>query len=130
MVCLHRYARGSEGLPTLRISRKLKRSSAGKAHDIERCQQFSHTACGRGPFYWFRNVGFLQRSAGAGENLALGNGGAATARGTMSDWLNSDGHRAVLLAPEFDLVGISVASGEFRGYRGVSIWVAHFGSHG
>ena len=130
MVCLHRYARASEGLPTLSISRKLKRSSAGKARDIERCQQFSHRTCGRGAFYWFRKVGFLQHASGAAENLALGNGEAATARGTMSDWLNSDGHRAVLLAPEYDLVGISVISGAFRGYRGVAIWVAHFGSHG
>jgi uncharacterized protein YkwD len=128
MVCLHRYARARQGLPALRVAPKLKASSAHKARDIERCQQFSHEACGRGPFFWFKRVGFLRHSSDAAENLALGNGAAATARGAMSDWLNSDAHRAVLLAPGLDEIGISVVSGRFQGYRGVSIWVAHFGA--
>ncbi len=129
MVCMHRWARSQEGLSGLHVSKQLRASSTRKARDIRRCQDFSHDACGRDAFYWFKKVGFLRGSFGAGENLELGNGDAATVRGAMSAWLNSDEHRTVLLAPSFDDVGVSMVSGQFKGYSGVAIWVAHFGYH-
>jgi uncharacterized protein YkwD len=129
MVCMHRWARAQEGLPGLHVSKQLRSSSARKAHDIRHCQDFNHDACGRDAFYWFKRVGFLRGSYGAGENLELGNGEAATVRGAMSAWLNSDEHRSVLLTPSFDDIGISMLSGQFKGYSGVAIWVAHFGYH-
>lgn len=129
MVCMHRWARAHEGLAGLHVSKQLRASSARKARDIKRCQDFSHEACGRDAFYWFKRVGFLRGSFGAGENLELGNGTAATVRGAMSAWVNSDEHRAVLLTRSFDDIGIGMTSGDFRGYSGVAIWVAHFGYH-
>jgi uncharacterized protein YkwD len=71
----------------------------------------------------------MRGSFGAGENLELGNADAATVRGAMSAWLNSDEHRSVLLTPNFDDVGIGLVSGTFKGYSDVAIWVAHFGYH-
>jgi uncharacterized protein YkwD len=129
MVCMHRWARAQQGLAGLHVSKQLRSSSTRKARDIKRCQDFSHDACGRNAFYWFKKVGFLRGSYGAGENLELGNGQAATVRGAMSAWLNSDDHRTVLLTPGFDDVGIGTVSGTFKGYSGVAIWVAHFGYH-
>ena len=129
MVCMHRWARAQRGLSGLHVSKQLRSSSARKARDIRRCQDFSHDACGRDAFYWFKRVGFLRGFFGAGENLEFGNGEAATVRGAMSAWLNSDDHRDVLLTPSFDDVGIGFASGTFKGYSGVAIWVAHFGYH-
>ena len=129
MVCMHRWARAEEGLPGLHVSKQLRSSSARKARDIRRCQDFSHDACGRDAFYWFKKVGFMRGSFGAGENLELGNGQAATVRGAMSAWLNSDEHRTVMLTQSFDDVGISMVSGQFKGYSGVAVWVAHFGYH-
>jgi uncharacterized protein YkwD len=129
MVCMHRWARMQEGLPGLHVSKQLRSSSARKARDIRRCQDFSHNACGRDAFYWFKRVGFLRGSYGVGENLELGNAEAATVRGAMSAWLNSDEHRSVLLTPSYDDVGISLVSGQFKGYSGIAIWVAHFGYH-
>jgi uncharacterized protein YkwD len=129
MICMHRWARDQEGLSGLHLSKQLRSSSARKARDIRRCQDFNHDACGRDAFYWFKRVGFLRGSFGAGENLELGNGEAATVRGAMSAWLNSAEHRSVLLTPSFDDVGISVVSGQFKGYSGIAIWVAHFGYH-
>jgi uncharacterized protein YkwD len=129
MVCMHRWVRAQKGLSPLHVSKQLRSSSARKARDIRRCQDFSHEACGRDAFYWFKRVGFLRGAYGAGENLELGNGDAATVRGAMSAWLNSDEHRTVLLTPSFDDIGISVVSGSFDGYSGVAIWVAHFGYH-
>jgi uncharacterized protein YkwD len=129
MVCMHRWARAQEGSGGLHVSKQLRASSTRKARDIRRCQDFAHDACGRDAFYWFKRVGFLRGTFGAGENLELGNGQAATVRGAMSAWLNSDVHRSVLLTPNFDDVGISMVSGQFKGYSGVAIWVAHFGYH-
>jgi uncharacterized protein YkwD len=129
MICMHRWARAQRGLPGLHVSKQLRSSSTRKARDIRRCQDFSHDACGRDAFYWFKKVGFLRGAYGAGENLELGNAEAATVRGAMSAWLNSDEHRTVLLTPSFDDVGISVSSGTFKGYSGVAVWVAHFGYH-
>ena len=129
MVCMHRWARAQEGLSGLHVSKRLSASSARKARDIRRCQDFSHDACGRDAFYWFKRRGFLKGRFGAGENLELGNAEAATVHGAMSAWLNSDEHRSVLLDRSFDDVGISVVTGNFKGYTGVAIWVAHFGYH-
>jgi uncharacterized protein YkwD len=129
MVCMNRWARAQEGLGGLHVSKQLRSSSARKARDIRRCQDFNHDACGRDAFYWFKRVGFLRGTFGAGENLELGNAEAATVRGAMSAWLNSDEHRSVLLTQNFDDVGISMVSGQFKGYSGVAIWVAHFGYH-
>jgi uncharacterized protein YkwD len=129
MVCMHNWARAQEGLQPLGLSKPLRVSSSRKARDIRRCQQFSHEACGRNPFYWFRRVGFLRGSYGAGENLATGPAATWTVRETMSHWLNSDEHRSVLLMPSFNEVGISEVTGRLEGQRGMAIWVAHFGYH-
>jgi uncharacterized protein YkwD len=127
MVCMHQYARAQAGRPQLHRSRKLRASAVGKAHDIKRCEQFSHVACGRDPFYWERRVGYLRGSAGAAENLELGSGEDGSVRSAMSSWLASDGHRSVLLDPRFDNIGIAVVSGRFRGYAGTAMWVVHLG---
>jgi len=129
MVCMHNYARAQAGVPGLHFSRELRASSTKKARDIRRCQQFSHEACGRNPFYWVQRVGFERGSWGAGENLALGTGADGSVRNLMSAWLNSDLHRTVLLDPRFDQVGISDISGRYHSAGAAKIWVAHFGYH-
>jgi uncharacterized protein YkwD len=127
-VCLLNYARVERGLPSLSTTSRLQASSLRKAHDIRRCGQFSHTACGRDPFYWVKKVGFLKGNAGAGEILAAGSGDIGTPRGTMINWLNSDEHRTILLTARFVQVGVSTVSGKLNGVRGTAaIWVGHFG---
>src|SRR5262249_39722821 len=74
MVCMYDWARAREGVGGLRVVRQLRASSARKAHDIKRCHQFSHEACGRPAFYWPQHLGFFRGSAGLAENLALGSG--------------------------------------------------------
>ena len=130
MVCMHNWARAQRGLQPLQIEGQLQHSSRTKAHDIRRCQQFSHEACGRNAFYWVHRVGFETGHYGAGENLEFGQGTLGTVRGAMSAWLNSTIHRTVLLTPSWKDVGISVLDGKLNGHRGVAIWVAHFGYHG
>ena len=124
MVCLHRYAREHAGLAQLHTSKKLRWSARRKAQDLVRCQEFSHSACGRDAFYWFHRVGFTHGSWGAGENLAMGTGELGTARSNMLAWLRSPPHRQILLSPSFRQVGIGMVRGRRRSAR---YWVAHFG---
>ena len=98
-------ARSQEHLSALSVSRQLRASANRKAHDIKRCGQFSHYACGRNPFYWEQRVGFFRGSYGALENLALTFGPGTTVRGAMDLWLNSPEHRRNLLAPQYRNVG-------------------------
>ena len=127
MLCMHRYARSQSGLSWLNDSRQLRTSSRRKARDLRRCHQFSHTACGRDPFYWFVRVGFMRGTCGAAENLAVGSGGLGSVRQMMEAWLHSPEHRANILNPSFDEAGLSLASGRIHGYGRVQIWVGHFG---
>jgi uncharacterized protein YkwD len=55
----------------------------------------------------------------AGENLAAGN---ATAEATMGQWLDSDGHCANLMNPNFTDLGVGYVPGGPYG----TLWVQNF----
>ena len=129
MICMNRWARSREHRSGLHVSKQLRASSARKAQDIRRCEQFSHEACGRNPFYWEQKVGFFRGTFGAGENLALTYGEDTSPHGTMELWLNSPEHRSVLLSPSYRNVGMTLITGQFDGNTGAHIWVAQFGYH-
>jgi uncharacterized protein YkwD len=129
MVCMNRWARAQEGLSSLHVSKQLRSSAARKAHDIRRCHQFSHYACGRNAFYWEQRVGYFRGTFGAGENLALTYGADTSPRGTMDLWLNSPEHRSVLLSPRYRNAGMALVTGDFDGSTGAHLWVAQFGYH-
>jgi uncharacterized protein YkwD len=127
MACMQSYARVAKGRKALRVFKPLRTSATNKTRDIRRCHKFSHEACGRDPFYWFRSVGFCQGTWLAGEVLAFGGGESGTVRATMRAWLGSEPHRAVLLHPRFNRVGIGSVTGSLRGVRDATIWAAHLG---
>lgn len=63
-----------------------------------------------------------------GENLAAGQG---TVEAAMTDWMNSEGHRANILKPEFTHLGIGRTKGILQGNTTESwFWVQVFGSGG
>ena len=126
MICMHNWARSQEHLSALGVSRQLRASANRKAHDIKRCGQFSHSACGRNVFYWERRVGFFRGSYGAGENLALTFGSDTTVRGAMDLWLNSPEHRRNLLDPSFRIVGVGALRGTFSGRPGTLMVTTDF----
>jgi uncharacterized protein YkwD len=127
MVCMQSYARVAAGLHALRAYTPLRISATHKARDIRRCQVLSHDACGRDMSYWIARVGFFKGIWMVGEVLAVGGRQNGTVRATMTSWLHSKPHRAVLLHPGFDLVGVGTVRGTFHGFRGTRIWVAHLG---
>ena len=91
MRCMHNYARSKVGRAALRSTSLLASSSDAKSYDILRCQNFSHTACGRSMPYHFNRVGYTFCSTWrVAENTAWGSGSYGSVRSRMSGWLHSE----------------------------------------
>jgi uncharacterized protein YkwD len=126
MHCLVAWARRHRGLPALRTSRPLFRSSLLRAAAIRRCGDFSHTPCGQSFGRVFVSVGY--RRAAVGENLAWGGGMLGSARSAFQAWLTSPPHRHNLFHRGWRDLGIGLVSADrLFGAAQVSIWVTQFG---
>lgn len=125
MRCLIDYARRRHGLRRTAPSAALDRSARLKAADILRCQQFSHTACGRRWDHWIPRRTIRMRSWS--ENIAWGSvsGGLSSPRAIMRSWLYSSTHRVNILAPGSNAKGVGLVRGRFSGYP-AGVWVQHF----
>jgi uncharacterized protein YkwD len=112
--------RADHGLRPLRVDSTLTRAARAHSTTLIRRGVFTHGALGarlaragaRGPVF--------------GENLAWGTGSRATARGIVSGWLRSPGHRANLLRPGWVRIGIGARTGTFMGHTGASVVTADF----
>ena len=111
------YVRASAGLRQLRVSQRLIRSSAARAKLMMQRDFFAHPARLRVPTFDL-----------VGEILELHGSRAARKNRTVRLWLNSPGHRAVMLSSRYRWVGAARAIGRYRGHR-ATIWVVRFGRH-
>jgi uncharacterized protein YkwD len=102
------------GEPPLSRSISLGESSGRFARWLMRRGRFAHRA----------SIGVASRFAEAGETLSLHDGWRPGARHTVQRWMQSPGHRAVLLSEQFRWIGVGRSQGEFGGRR-ATIWVAH-----
>lgn len=109
--------RRARGLSALRVSGSLNRSSGRYARRMIRRDFFGHGA----------HIDVAGEFRSAGETLAWHTGWHAQPRRTVRRWMNSPGHRAVLLSPHFHWVGMGLAKGRL-GSRVATTWVAHVGS--
>jgi uncharacterized protein YkwD len=125
MLCLVNQARTSRGLRALSAMRSLGKAADHKSHDILRCDEFSHEACGREFTYWMTHFGY--RGCSEGENIAWGSGGLGTPASIFKAWMRSQGHRENILGPYED-IGIGLQSGKLEGYAGAHVWTQEFGS--
>jgi len=124
MLCLHNYARRQSGLPPLRTPATLMRAARAKSADIARCG-FSHSACGHPFSYRVDWAGYHWTRFG--ENIAYGTGSPLpSVREIFAAWLHSTDHRANILSPAFEDVGVASHLGAFRGLT-ARFWVAEFG---
>ena len=85
---------------------------------------FNHVSPdGMQPFVWAERRGYDYSAIG--ENLAAGYRGATS---VVSGWMHSPGHRANILGPNFDEVGVAIADGSpVRNYSGPTV-VAIYGT--
>jgi uncharacterized protein YkwD len=129
MLCLIGQARAEYGLPPLAPSPPLRQSAVEKGADLLRCNEFSHTACGREFSYWIANSGYMGAECWRiGENLAWGIDGQGTVGAIFRAWMRSPTHRANILG-NYEETGIDLRVGQLGGLAGVHIWTQHFGSH-
>jgi uncharacterized protein YkwD len=103
-------ARHAHGLPSLRTSAPLRRT----ADRFTRAMLAGH---------FFDHRGFASRAANVpfhtvGETLAWSE--APSARQIVTDWLNSPGHRAIVLG-RFRAVGVGVRPGTPQGTAGATV---------
>jgi uncharacterized protein YkwD len=104
-------ARAAHGLPALRESASIDRSSAAWARRLMRQDRLVHVSLG---------------SAGVdGEVLEMHSGTSSKVAGTVRAWLNSPGHRAILLSRRFHVIGVGNATGDFGGMA-ATVWVGRF----
>jgi uncharacterized protein YkwD len=129
MLCLVNETRERWGLPPLTESPLLLSSAIDKGKDLIRCNEFSHTACGREFSYWIHDTGYMDSDCWrAGENLAWGVEGQGTVGSIFRAWMHSPAHRENILG-DFEETGIELEVTELGGLSGVHLWVQHFGSH-
>jgi uncharacterized protein YkwD len=112
-------ARQAHGLPALRYSPSLGRSSRRFARHLMRTNSFGHA----------RHIRASRRFHRLGECLGRQSGFRLRRSMMVRGWLGSPSHRAILLSREFNRVGASPARGRFGGQRS-TIWVAQFGRAG
>ena len=103
-------ARAAHGLRQLRISSRLGDSASDWSRHLMRRDAFHH--------------GSLR--SGTGEVLAWGTCRWFTPARAVRMWLNSSGHRALLLRPGFRAVGTGWTRGPWRSYGCVEMAVARF----
>jgi uncharacterized protein YkwD len=129
MFCLVAKAREQYGLPPLTQSQPLRESAVEKGEDLLRCNEFSHTACGREFSFWIRDAGYMSVDCWrVGENLAWGVDEEGTVGSIFRAWMRSPAHRENILG-DFEEAGIDLRVGQLGGLTGVHIWTQHFGSH-
>ncbi len=99
--------RAKAGLKPLRFDANLSKMALDKAKDMDNLNYFDHTSPTYGsPFDMMKSYGISYSYAG--ENIAMGQ---RTPQEVMNGWMNSQGHRANILNPNFDTIGVAYHNG-------------------
>jgi uncharacterized protein YkwD len=109
--------RASSGLPALKASESLFRSSTRYARKMVATDYFGHAS----------RIAASSAFGRVGETLEMHSGWRPNAGATITEWMNSPGHRAVLMSRAYRWVGMGIARGKI-GSRLVTVWVAHVGA--
>jgi len=105
--------RAKAGVAPLTLSPELSKVAQEKARDMVDNGYFSHTSPTYGsPFDMMRQFGISYSYAG--ENIAKGFTSPAT---VMQGWINSSGHRANILNPNYTQLGVGIKG---------NVWVQQF----
>ena len=116
--------RAARGLKPLRLNTRLALAAQDRVGDLFSKHYFNHVSPDSvQPFVWVARRGYDYSAIG--ENLAAGYGNAGA---VVDGWMRSPGHRANILARDFDEVGVAIADGSpVANYRGPTI-VALYGA--
>lgn len=103
--------RATEGLPPLHDNERLDLAAGDRMHHMEEESFWAHESPdGQSPFQWLDRRAYNYRAAG--ENLAYG---FETARLLVQSWMESRGHRANIMSPNYEDCGIAIIDGSTLG---------------
>lgn len=91
-------------LPPLKANEKLFKAARDHSANMAKQNQLDHTLDGKDPGDRLKDVGY--EHLGWGENVA---GGARTPEEAVQTWMNSPGHRANILNPQYKEIGLGIA---------------------
>lgn len=112
--------RSKIGLKPLQMDWELARVARMKSQDMAQKNYFSHTSPTYGsPFDMMKQFGISFRTAG--ENIASGQ---TTPKEVMESWMNSQGHRANILKPEYTHLGVGYYRGGSYGHMWTQMFIA------
>jgi uncharacterized protein YkwD len=119
--------RARHGLAKVRTSRRLARAADFHSWEMLDADYFAHESRDGGSFD--RRVRRYAKHRSLGETLAMlsGCGSKGAARRVVGMWMDSPGHRAVLLSSTYRRVGIGKRAGRLGGRRACVV-TADFGS--
>ena len=119
--------RAQYGLAKVKSNRHLARAADYHSWEMLSANYFAHESANGGSFY-ARVQRFTHKRA-LGETLAMLGGGCGhgSANRIVGMWMNSPGHRAILLSGEYRRVGIGVRTGHLGGTKACVV-TADFGS--
>lgn len=134
LVCDLNVVRSQNGLRPLRWSWYLWAAAQRMADDVRTRHYFSHvTPDGRNLADRVGDTGYIPDNPTwtLGENLGWGSGALSSPISIVTGWMNSPGHRANVLDPTYEDIGIGVAQGSpMPQNRSGMVFVADFGSQG
>lgn len=108
-LCLLNAERKDHGLAPLRTNATLRRAARRHATDMAEHEFFAHEAPdGSDPHQRIRRAGYRDARL-TGENLAKGEREAGAPSAIVDGWMHSPGHRANILRPGFEEIGVAIA---------------------
>jgi uncharacterized protein YkwD len=108
--------RANHGVKKLRYSRSLSHSAQAYARRMMRSGYFGHSS----------RIHASGRYRTLGEVIEMHRGKRARVALAYRNWLNSPGHRGLLISSQFNAGGAGFVTGRFQGRR-QTMWVMHFG---
>ena len=130
--CLVNAERADNGLPALAHASQLDQSAAGMCKRMVTEHFFSHeTPDGKTVVDRVEPTGYIPNSGDwvVGENLGWGSGALSTPQAMVNGWMNSPGHRANILAPDYKDLGLAACMGSpTTTNSGGTVYVNNFGA--
>jgi uncharacterized protein YkwD len=132
ILCLVNAERAGAGLSALSERAQLDQAAVGMAKRMVTEQFFAHdTPDGKSVVDRVEPTGYIPNSGDwvVGENLAWGSGALSTPQAIVNGWMNSPGHKANILAPDYKDIGLAVAMGSpSPSLTGGTVYVNDFGA--
>lgn len=128
-LCLLNARRAETGLAPLTSSATLARAARGHSEDMGERAYFAHEAPDEvDPARRIVAAGYPRTGVTVGENLGWGEEEAAAPAEIVEGWMESPGHRANILRPEFTEIGIGLAYEPPRPVSGrAAVYTTNFG---